>query len=77
MQANEKFGVTIYVVDLVSNSVFREIGVLLAAIMVAGRSGSAFAAALGTMKLNEEVDALQVMGLNPNQILIIPRVLGL
>jgi phospholipid/cholesterol/gamma-HCH transport system permease protein len=73
----EKFGVTIYVVDLVSNSVLREIGVLLGAIMVAGRSGSAFAAALGTMKLNEEVDALQIMGLNPNQILIIPRVLGL
>jgi phospholipid/cholesterol/gamma-HCH transport system permease protein len=73
----EKFGVTIYVVDLVSNSVLREIGVLLAAIMVAGRSGSAFAAALGTMKLNEEVDALQVMGLNPHQILILPRVLGL
>jgi len=45
--------------------------------MVAGRSGSAFAAALGTMKLTEEIDALRVMGLNPNQILIIPRVLGL
>ncbi|MEJ8569325.1 MlaE family ABC transporter permease [Elongatibacter sediminis] len=72
-----KFGVTIFVVDLVSNSVLREIGVLLAAVMVAGRSGSAFAAALGTMKLNEEIDALQVMGLNPNQILIAPRVLGL
>lgn len=72
-----KFGVTIFVVDLVSSSVLREIGVLLAAIMVAGRSGSAFAAALGTMKLNEEIDALQVMGLNPNQILVAPRVLGL
>jgi phospholipid/cholesterol/gamma-HCH transport system permease protein len=72
-----KFGVTIFVVDLVSNSVLREIGVLLAAVMVAGRSGSAFAAAIGTMKLNEEIDALQVMGLNPNQILIAPRVLGL
>ncbi len=73
----EKFGVTIFVVDLVSTSVLREIGVLLAAVMVAGRSGSAFAAAIGTMKLNEEIDALRVMGLNPNQILIIPRVLGL
>jgi len=73
----EKFGVTIFVVDLVSSSVLREIGVLLAAIMVAGRSGSAFAAAIGTMKLNEEIDALRVMGLNPNQILILPRVLGL
>jgi phospholipid/cholesterol/gamma-HCH transport system permease protein len=72
-----KFGVTIFVVDLVSSSVLREIGVLLAAIMVAGRSGSAFAASLGTMKLNEEIDALRVMGLNPNQVLVAPRVLGL
>jgi len=51
--------------------------VLMAAVMVAGRSGSAFAAALGTMKLNEEVDALRVLGLNPNQILVLPRILGL
>lgn len=72
-----EFGVTIFVVDLVSVSVLREIGVLLAGIMVAGRSGSAFAAAIGTMKLNEEIDALRVLGLNPNQILIIPRILGL
>jgi len=71
------FGATIFVVDLVSTSIFRELGVLLAAIMVAGRSGSAFAAAIGTMKLNEEIDALRVMGLNPNQILILPRILGL
>ena len=73
----EQFGANIFMVDLVANAIFRELGVLLAAIMVAGRSGSAFAAALGTMKLTEEVDALRVMGLNPNQILIIPRVLGL
>jgi phospholipid/cholesterol/gamma-HCH transport system permease protein len=73
----EQFGANIFMVDLVANSIFRELGVLLASIMVAGRSGSAFAAALGTMKLNEEVDALRVMGINPNQILIIPRVLGL
>ena len=72
-----KFGATIFVVDLVGNSVLRELAVLLTAIMVAGRSGSAFAAALGTMKLNEEIDALQVMGLNPNQILVAPRVIGL
>ena len=76
-QQLEQFGANIYMVDLVSNSILRELGVLLAAIMVAGRSGSAFAAALGTMKLNEEVDALHVMGLNPNQVLIIPRILGL
>lgn len=73
----EQFGANIFMVDLVANAILRELGVLLAAIMVAGRSGSAFAAALGTMKLNEEVDALRVMGLNPNQMLIIPRVLGL
>jgi phospholipid/cholesterol/gamma-HCH transport system permease protein len=73
----EKFGATIFVVDMVSISVLREMGVLLAAIMVAGRSGSAFAASLGVMNLNEEIDALRVMGLNPNQILILPRVLGL
>jgi phospholipid/cholesterol/gamma-HCH transport system permease protein len=73
----EQFGANIFMVDLVANAIFRELGVLLAAIMVAGRSGSAFAAALGTMKLTEEVDALRVMGLNPNQVLVIPRVLGL
>jgi len=73
----EQFGANIFMVDLVANAIFRELGVLLAAIMVAGRSGSAFAAAIGTMKLTEEIDALRVLGLNPNQILIIPRVLGL
>jgi phospholipid/cholesterol/gamma-HCH transport system permease protein len=72
-----KFGATVLVVDLVSISITREMGVLLAAIMVAGRSGSAFAAAIGVMKLNEEVDAMRVLGLNPSQMLIIPRILGL
>jgi phospholipid/cholesterol/gamma-HCH transport system permease protein len=73
----EKFGASVLVVDLVSISITREMGVLLAAIMVAGRSGSAFAASLGVMKLNEEVDAMRVMGLNPNQMLVIPRIAGL
>jgi len=73
----EKFGAAVLVVDLVSISITREMGVLLAAIMVAGRSGSAFAASLGVMKLNEEVDAMRVLGLNPNQMLVIPRILGL
>jgi len=73
----ERFGAKIFVVDMVSISILREMGPLLAAVMVAGRSGSAFAAALGTMKLNEEVDALRVLGLNPNRILIMPRILGL
>lgn len=73
----EKFGATIFVVDLVTISVLREMGVVLAAIMVAGRSGSAFAASIGVMNLNEETDALRVMGLNPNQVLVVPRILAL
>jgi phospholipid/cholesterol/gamma-HCH transport system permease protein len=72
-----KFGADVFVADLVTISVLREMGVVMAAIMVAGRSGSAFAASLGVMKLNEELDALRVMGLNPNQVLVAPRVLGL
>ena len=73
----EKFGATIFVVDLVTISVLREMGVLMAAIMVAARSGSAFAASLGVMNLNQETDALRVMGLNPNQVLVLPRILAL
>jgi phospholipid/cholesterol/gamma-HCH transport system permease protein len=71
------FGAQVFVADLVAVSMLREMGVLLAGIVVAGRSGSAFAASIGTMKLNEEVDALRVMGLNPNQILVAPRVIAL
>jgi phospholipid/cholesterol/gamma-HCH transport system permease protein len=73
----ERFGAQVFVVDMVSIAIVREMGALLAAIMVAGRSGSAFAAALGTMKLNEEVDAMQVMGLNPTHQLVLPRILAL
>jgi phospholipid/cholesterol/gamma-HCH transport system permease protein len=72
-----KFGAEVFVADLVTISILREMGVIMAAIMVAGRSGSAFAASLGVMKLNEELDALRVTGLNPNQVLVAPRVLGL
>ena len=72
-----RFGAEAFVADLVTISILREMGVIMAAIMVAGRSGSAFAASLGAMKLNQELDALQVMGLNPNQVLVAPRVLGL
>ena len=72
-----EFGAEVFVADLVTVSMLREMGVLLAGIMAAGRSGSAFAASIGVMKLNEEIDALRVMGLNPNQILIAPRVIGL
>ena len=70
-------GVDIYVVDLVTVGVLRELGVLLTSIIVAGRSGSAFAAELGSMKLNEEVDALTATGVDPFEVLVVPRVLGL
>jgi phospholipid/cholesterol/gamma-HCH transport system permease protein len=72
-----RFGATIFVVDLVGILVLRELGVLLTAIMTAGRSGSAITAELGSMKLREEIDALTVMGLRPVDILIVPRVLAL
>ena len=71
------FGAEVFVADLVAVAMLREMAALLAGIMAAGRSGSAFAASIGVMKLNEEIDALRVMGLNPNQVLIAPRVLGL
>jgi phospholipid/cholesterol/gamma-HCH transport system permease protein len=76
-QQLRKFGADIFVVDLVTVGVLRELGVLLTAIIVAGRSGSAFAAEIGAMKLNEEVDALQAIGVNPLEVLVLPRVLGL
>lgn len=72
-----RFGADIFVVDLVTISVLREMGVLLTAIIVAGRSGSAFAAEIGVMQLNEETDALRAMGLNPIEVLVVPRVLAL
>lgn len=72
-----RFGATVFVVDLVGILVLRELGVLLTAIMTAGRSGSAITAELGSMKLREEIDALTVMGLRPVDILIVPRVLAL
>src|SRR5579862_937169 len=70
-------GADIYVVDLVTIGVLRELGVLLTSIIVAGRSGSAFAAELGSMKLNEEVDALTASAVNPYEVLVLPRLLGL
>ncbi len=72
-----RFGATIFVVDLVTIAVLREMGVLLTAIIVAGRSGSAFAAEIGVMELNEEIDALRAMGMNPIELLVVPRVIGL
>jgi phospholipid/cholesterol/gamma-HCH transport system permease protein len=70
-------GVDIYVVDLVTIGVLRELGVLLTAVIVAGRSGSAFAAEIGSMKLNQEVDALIATGVDPFEALVVPRVFAL
>lgn len=72
-----KFGAESYVVDMVGILVLREIGVLIVAIMVAGRSGSAYTAELGSMKMREEIDALRTMDIDPVDILILPRVLAL
>ena len=72
-----KFGADVYVVDMVGILVLREIGVLIVAIMIAGRSGSAYTAELGSMKMREEIDALQTMGLDPVEVLILPRILAL
>lgn len=76
-QQLRKFGADIFVVDLVTVGVLRELGVLLTAIIVAGRSGSAFAAEIGAMCLNEEVDALRAIGVDPIEVLVVPRVMAL
>lgn len=76
-QQLERFGAEIFTVDLVVVGVLREMGVLLTAIIVAGRSGSAFAAEIGVMRLNDEVDALKSIGMDPYEVLVLPRVLGL
>jgi phospholipid/cholesterol/gamma-HCH transport system permease protein len=73
----ERFGASIYVADLVGMAMVRELGPLMTAIIVCGRSGAAFAAELGTMKVSEEVDALRTLGLLPLRYLVLPRVLGL
>jgi phospholipid/cholesterol/gamma-HCH transport system permease protein len=72
-----KFGAESYTVDMVGILVLREIGVLIVAIMVAGRSGSAYTAELGSMKMREEIDALKTMGLDPVAVLILPRIAAL
>ena len=76
-QQLQRFGAEVFVVDLVTIGVLRELSVLLTAIIVAGRSGSAFAAEIGAMKLNEEVDALEATGVDPFEVLVVPRVFGL
>ena len=72
-----KFGAGIFVVDMVGVLTMRELGVLIVAIMVAGRSGSSYTAELGSMKMREEIDALRTMGFDPTEVLIVPRLLAL
>lgn len=71
-----QFGAEVFTINLVGRITLRELGVLMTAIMVAGRSGSAFAAQLGTMKLTEEIDAMRTIGVNPMEALVLPRVLA-
>jgi phospholipid/cholesterol/gamma-HCH transport system permease protein len=72
-----QFGANIFVADLVALSITRELGPLMTAIIVAGRSGAAFSAELGTMKVSEEIDALRTLGLDPYLFLVFPRVIAL
>lgn len=71
------FNADIFTVELVGISVLREFGVLLSAILIAGRSGSAFTAQIGSMKIREEIDAMKVLGLDPMEVLVLPRVIAL
>jgi len=72
-----KFGADIFVIDMVGILVLREVGVLIVSVMVAGRSGSAYTAELGSMKMREEIDALRTMGFDPIEVLILPRIVAL
>jgi phospholipid/cholesterol/gamma-HCH transport system permease protein len=72
----QQFGAEIYTINLTGRLTLRELGVLMTAIMVAGRSGSAFAAQIGTMKLTEEIDAMRTIGISPVEALVIPRILA-
>ena len=72
-----RFGAEIYTVNLLGVSILRELGVLLTAIIIAGRSGSAFTAEIGTMQVNEEIDALRTLGLDPIEVLVLPRMFAL
>lgn len=76
-QQLRQFGANVFVVDLIGISMTRELGPLMAAIVVAGRSGSAVAAEIGTMVITEEIDALKTMGLHPTRFLIVPKVLAI
>lgn len=71
-----QFGAEVFTINLIGRSAIKELGVLMTAIMVAGRSGSAFAAQLGSMKLTEEIDAMRTIGVSPMEALVLPRVLA-
>ncbi len=73
----EKFGASIFIVDMIGISITRELAPLITAIVVAGRSGSAFTAQLGVMKLTEEIDAMKTMGFEPYRFLVLPRMIAL
>jgi phospholipid/cholesterol/gamma-HCH transport system permease protein len=73
----QRFGANIFIADLVGLAMLRELSPLLTAIIVAGRSGSAYAAQIGTMKINEEVDALRTIGIGPQELLVLPKILAL
>jgi len=77
VQQLRQFGAETFAVEAVGIGMFRELGVLLTAIIVAGRSGSAFTAQIGTMQVNQEIDAMRTMGLNPIEWLVLPRILAL
>jgi phospholipid/cholesterol/gamma-HCH transport system permease protein len=72
-----RFGAEIYTVNLLGIAILRELGVLLTSIIIAGRSGSAFTAQIGTMQVNEEIDALRTLGLDPVEVLVLPRLFGM
>lgn len=72
-----QFGAEVFVVDLIAISILRELGILLTAIIVAGRTASAFTAAIGSMKMREEIDAMQTLGIDPAEALFLPRILAL
>ncbi|MFD1507986.1 ABC transporter permease [Lacimonas salitolerans] len=72
-----QFGAEVFVVDLIAVSILRELGILLTAIIVAGRTASAFTAAIGSMKMREEIDAMQTLGIDPAMALFVPRILAL
>lgn len=73
----QQFGAEVFVVELIAISILRELGILLTAIIVAGRSGSAFTASIGSMKVQEEIDAMRTLGLDPIDVLVVPRTLAL